>query len=50
MITKITLRKHQREAVNGINNVLQDNNKCLVKMFCGTGKTRVVFYLMIVEY
>ena len=46
-MTKLTLRKHQREAVSSIETTLEDYDKCLVKMFCGTGKTRVVFYLMV---
>jgi len=43
---KIKLRKHQKNAIKGIENALENGNKCLVKMFCGTGKTRIVFYLM----
>ena len=46
---KITLRKHQTKAVNAINKSFETNNKCLVKMFCGTGKTRLVFYLMMTQ-
>jgi predicted helicase len=47
---KILLRAHQKDAVKCINSSLRTNNKCLVKMFCGTGKTRIVFYLMINEH
>ncbi len=45
-MTNINLRKHQLEAVSKIKESLEDNDKCLVKMFCGTGKTRIVFYIM----
>ena len=43
---KINLRKHQKDAVKGVNKAFEEYDKCLVKMFCGTGKTRIVFYLM----
>lgn len=46
-MTQLTLRKHQKDAVSSIENTLKDYNKCLVKMFCGTGKTRIVFHLMV---
>jgi superfamily II DNA or RNA helicase len=32
-------RKHQAEADDAINEELLINNKCIVKMFCGTGKS-----------
>ena len=45
-IMSIKLRKHQKECVKGIEEAFEDSDKCLVKMFCGSGKTRIVFYLM----
>jgi superfamily II DNA or RNA helicase len=34
-----TFRYYQEEADNAIYNELSTNNKCIVKMFCGTGKS-----------
>lgn len=38
--------KHQKKAYESICKVLETNDRCLVKMFCGTGKTLIVFRLM----
>ena len=35
-------RKCQIDAFNGITNILRNDAKCIVKMFCGTGKSRVI--------
>ena len=40
----INLWKHQQYAIQSITESKSD--KCLIKMFCGTGKTRIIFYLM----
>ena len=45
-MTEISLRTHQQEAIEAITTCFEENDSCLVKMFCGTGKTRIVFYLM----
>ena len=37
-------RPYQLEADDAIYDELQINNKCLVKMFCGTGKSRLMRY------
>ena len=42
-------RYYQEEANNAIYNELQLNNKCFVKMFCGTGKSLVMRYCKIAE-
>lgn len=46
MKTKIILRKHQKNAICAIEKSFETHNKCLVKMFCGTGKSRIIFYMM----
>lgn len=40
---KIYLRPHQKKAVVAIEKALKTHKSCLVKMFCGTGKTRIIF-------
>ena len=35
-------RYYQKETDNNIYNELQKNNKCIVKMFCGTGKSLIM--------
>ena len=35
-------RKYQIDADNAITNELASNNSCIVKMFCGTGKSRIM--------
>lgn len=37
-------RYYQTEADNAIYNKLQQSDKCLVKMFCGTGKSKLMRY------
>ena len=39
----ILLEKHQLDATQAIKKAFLETDKCLVKMFCGTGKTRIVF-------
>jgi superfamily II DNA or RNA helicase len=34
--------KCQIDAFNGITNILRNDAKCILKMFCGTGKSRVI--------
>jgi superfamily II DNA or RNA helicase len=43
----LALWKHQQEALDAINNSFEDNDRCLLKMFCGTGKTRVILSLIL---
>jgi len=38
------LRYYQKEADDAIYNGLLVNNKCIVKMFCGTGKSLIMRY------
>ena len=35
-------RYYQKETDDNIYNELQKNNKCIVKMFCGTGKSLIM--------
>lgn len=42
----MNLWTHQKKAIENIKNTLINDNKCLVKMFCGTGKTILVFNIM----
>ena len=42
-------RKHQAEADDAINEELLINNKCIVKMFCGTGKSLLMRKCKIVK-
>ena len=42
-------RYYQQEADEAIFEELQENNKCLVKMFCGTGKSRLMRYCRIAQ-
>jgi superfamily II DNA or RNA helicase len=43
------LRYYQEEANNAIYNELLEKNKCIVKMFCGTGKSLLMHKCKIVE-
>ena len=42
-------RYYQKEADEAIYNELLINNKCLVKMFCGTGKSRLMRYCRVAQ-
>jgi superfamily II DNA or RNA helicase len=42
-------RYYQEEADEAIFEELKENNKCLVKMFCGTGKSRLMRYCRIAQ-
>ena len=42
-------RYYQQEADEAIFEELQENNKCLVKMFCGTGKSKLMRYCRIAQ-
>ena len=44
------LDKHQIDGYNAILNTLKNNNKTLFKMYCGTGKTRTMFYYVLKNY
>jgi len=44
---KITLRTHQEQAYDSILERFQFGSKALLKMFCGSGKTRVAFKLLV---
>ena len=39
----VKLDNHQVVAINSIKKTLQSEDKCLVSMMCGTGKTRIMF-------
>jgi len=40
-------RPCQQEAHNSIEHILSKNSKCLVKMFCGSGKSRIIVEIII---
>jgi superfamily II DNA or RNA helicase len=42
-------RYYQKEADEAIYEELQSNNKCLVKMFCGTGKSKLMRYCKVTQ-
>ena len=42
-------RYYQKEADEAIHNDLLVNKKCLVKMFCGTGKSRLMRYCKVAQ-
>ena len=44
MSDHIILRGYQDRAIENIIDCLNENDKCLVKMFCGTGKTTVMLH------
>ena len=37
------LRKHQKECINNIKAHFEDDNKALIKMFCGSGKSLIIY-------
>jgi superfamily II DNA or RNA helicase len=43
------VRYYQKKADESIFEELQENNKCLVKMFCGTGKSKLMRYCSIAQ-
>lgn len=45
----IKLRDYQDNAVYEITKCINSNNKCIVKMFCGTGKTTIMLYYVLIE-
>ena len=44
----ISLDKHQKEAINNIKDcLLNEDDKCIVQMWCGTGKSRIELSLLL---
>ena len=43
------LRKHQKECIDEIGINLENNNKALIKMFCGAGKSFIIYHCLL-EY
>ena len=43
------LRKHQIECINNINLHFENENNALIKMFCGSGKSFVIYHCLL-EY
>src|SRR3989338_9040422 len=43
----ITLDTHQTNAINCMKDTFKHHNRCLLKMFCGTGKTRTMFHFVL---
>ena len=41
-MTARDVRYYQQEAINEIIDELSNNSKCLVKMFCGSGKSLIM--------
>jgi superfamily II DNA or RNA helicase/SAM-dependent methyltransferase len=50
MSSSLSLRDYQHEAIEGIRESLEENDRCLLKMWCGTGKTRVFFFYLLQEH
>jgi superfamily II DNA or RNA helicase len=46
-ITNSLTRQCQKEALERCNTILEIHNACLVKMFCGSGKSRIITALFI---
>jgi superfamily II DNA or RNA helicase len=42
----MTFRPYQQDAFDAIVNELQTKQKCIVKMFCGSGKSRIMHNLV----
>jgi ribosomal RNA-processing protein 8 len=45
----ISLRTYQQNAYDNIKKHRKKDNKCLLKMFCGTGKTRILFKQLLIK-
>src|SRR5436189_226361 len=43
------LRNHQKECIESINTHFNNENKALIKMFCGSGKSFVIYHSLL-EY
>ena len=43
----LELRNHQKECVNNIDLHFGENNKGLIKMFCGSGKSFVIYHSLL---
>ena len=43
------LRKHQIECINNIKLHFENENRALIKMFCGSGKSFVIYHCLL-EY
>ena len=48
-MTLIELRKHQVECIDNIKSHFENNNKALIKMFCGSGKSFIIYHCLL-EY
>jgi superfamily II DNA or RNA helicase len=45
----MNLRNHQFECINNIKLHFQNDNKALIKMFCGSGKSFIIYHCLL-EY
>lgn len=43
----MNLREHQAECINNINSHFIDNSKGLIKMFCGAGKSFIIYHTLL---
>ena len=43
------LRKNQKDCINNIRNHFINDNKALIKMFCGSGKSFIIYHCLL-EY
>jgi superfamily II DNA or RNA helicase len=48
-MTLIELRKHQVECIDNIKSHFENDNKALIKMFCGSGKSFIIYHCLL-EY
>ena len=46
-MNNIELRECQKDAIKSINDAFVENDECLIKMFCGSGKSRIIFYYIL---
>src|SRR3990167_4325040 len=43
----ITLDEYQFKAIQSVKDTFKHHKRCLLKMFCGTGKTRIMFHFVL---
>jgi len=41
------LRKHQKDCIDKINTHFKNENKALIKMFCGSGKSFIIYHCIL---
>jgi predicted helicase len=41
------LREHQKTCINNISNHFESNDRGLIKMFCGSGKSFIIYHVLL---